>query len=55
MSHFQAELLSLKNILDNVNERNNKIMKNGKCLILMDEILKGTQPEEEYALSMAAV
>lgn len=50
MSHFQTELYSLKNILDNAIEYDEKgetreRSQKGKCLILIDEICKGTKPE----------
>lgn len=50
MSHFQMEMSNLGSILEN-----SACNKNDRCLILIDEVVKGTQPEEEYALSIATV
>ena len=45
LSHFQLELYHFKNIIDNVGSNSN-------CLILLDELVKGTQYQEELGLSM---
>lgn len=43
------ELYHFKNVLDNV------LHKNSKCLLLFDELIKGTQYEEEVCLSLALI
>lgn len=50
MSRFELNVAKIQNIFDNCFTRNE-----GRSLILMDEIVKGSQHEEECALSLAAI